>query len=43
MSSVEEICEKYAVQNALEHGEAKIGPGHENNNGSSSRITQGCK
>jgi glutaminyl-tRNA synthetase len=26
MSSIEEICEKYAVQNALEHGEAKITP-----------------
>ncbi len=26
MKSIEEICEKFAVQNALEHGEAKIGP-----------------
>jgi len=26
MSSIEEICEKFALQNALEHGEAKIGP-----------------
>ncbi len=26
MSSIEEICDKFAVQNALEHGEAKIGP-----------------
>jgi len=26
MNSVEDICEKCAIQNALEHGEAKIGP-----------------
>ena len=26
MSTVEEICEKFAIENALEHGEAKIGP-----------------
>jgi len=26
MKSIEDICEKYALQNALEHGEAQVGP-----------------
>ena len=26
MKSIEKLCEKYAIQNALDHGEAKLGP-----------------
>ncbi|MHA1501204.1 MAG: glutamate--tRNA ligase family protein, partial [Candidatus Heimdallarchaeota archaeon] len=26
MKSIEDICEKYALQNAMEHGKAEVGP-----------------